>query len=220
MWEKIKGLFESPWQWGLFFFKLLLILSLISIIKLYLPYITDKLVSLERAPLGIRWVSILIAIFLGFGIKYLISIVIWATAFILLLMHQCSDYPYILFCLISIPYLLYLANRFMKYLVYFNEKYDYCLLSKEYQERFVVVFSTLLYATIIIVFFREAFISGNYHKSELPILLLAINFIIFQISAILLLSKDQILSLFLPRVILENGSMILWIPTIISSKFF
>ena len=195
MWEKIKGLFESPWQWGLFFFKLLLILSLISIIKLYLPYITDKLVSLERAPLGIRWVSILIAIFLGFGIKYLISIVIWATAFILLLMHQCSDYPYILFCLISIPYLLYLANRFMKYLVYFNEKYDYCLLSKEYQERFVVVFSTLLYATIIIVFFREAFISGNYHKSELPTLLLAINFIIFQISAILLLSKDQILSL-------------------------
>jgi small-conductance mechanosensitive channel len=47
----------------------------------------------------------------------------------------------------------------------------------------------------VIVFFREAFILGNYHKSELPTILLAINFIIFQIAAILLLSKDQILSL-------------------------
>lgn len=195
MWEKFKKLFESPAQWLFFIVKLMLALAMLLIIKLYLPYITDKLVSVERAPLGIRWVSILIAVYLGFGLKHLVSIVIWTTTFILLLMNHCPDYPYILFCLISIPYLLYLANRFMRYLVYFNEKYEYCFLSKDYQDRFVVVFSTLLYATIIIVFFREAFISGNYHKSELPTILLAINFIIFQISAILLLSKDQILSL-------------------------
>ncbi len=198
--QKVTSFFDTSWQLFLFLLKLLIALILLLILKHYLPYITNKLVSVEQAPFGIRWVSILTAMFLGFGIKHAISIFIWFSLFILLAFHQCSDpYPYIIFCLLSIPYLLYLANRWMKYLVYFNEKYDYCFLSKEYQERFVIVVSTLLYATIIIVFFREAFIAGNYHKSELPTILLAINFIIFQIAAILLLSKDQILSLISTR---------------------
>ena len=196
LWNKVKGLFDSPWQMILYFLKFLLIFLILFVLKIYLPYITDKLVFVERVPFGIRWIFILTAVFLGFGIKYLVSIAIWLSIFIGLLIHPCPDpYAYIIFYVCSIPYLLYLANRWMKYLVYFNEKYDYCFLSKDYQERFVVVFSTLLYATIIIVLFREAFILGNYHKSELPTILLAVNFIIFQIAAILLLSKDQILSL-------------------------
>lgn len=200
LWQKVKDLLHSPWQLVLFLFKLFLALLLVFVIKAYLPYITNKLVSIEQAPMGVRWFSILTAVFLGFGIKHLISIVIWATLFVLLWSNYCTDpYPLILFYLFSIPYLLYMANRWMRYLVYFNQKYDYCFLSKEYQDRFVVVFSTLLYATIIIVFFREAFILGNYHKSELPTILLAINFIIFQISAILLLAKSQILSLISTR---------------------
>lgn len=200
LWQKVKNLFVSPWQLIAFLFKLLLAIFGLLIIKKYLPYITNKLVSIEQAPVGVRWTSILTAVFLGFGIKHLVSLIIWVTLFILLRFYPCPDpYVYILFYLFSIPYLLYLANRFMRYLVYFNEKYNYVFLSKDYQERFVVVFSTLIYATIIIVFFREAFILGNYHKSELPTILLAINFIIFQIAAILLLSKDQILSLISTR---------------------
>ena len=196
LWQKVKNLFVSPWQLILFLFKLLLVIAAALVVKRYLPYITNKLVSVEQAPVGVRWTSILTAVFLGFGIKHIVSLVLWATLFVLLRWYPCPDpYVYILFYLLSIPYLLYLANRFMRYLVYFNEKYNYVFLSRDYQERFVVVFSTLIYATIIIVFFREAFILGNYHKSELPTILLAINFIIFQIAAILLLSKDQILSL-------------------------
>jgi small-conductance mechanosensitive channel len=200
LWQKVKNLFVSPWQLILFLIKLLLIIMGALVIKRYLPYITNKLVSIEQAPVGVRWTSILTAVFLGFGIKHIVSLAIWVTLFILLRWYPCPDpYIYILFYLFSIPYLLYLANRFMRYLVYFNEKYNYIFLSKDYQERFVIVFSTLIYATIIIVFFREAFILGNYHKSELPTILLAINFIIFQIAAILLLSKDQILSLISTR---------------------
>ncbi len=200
LWQKVKNLFVSPWQLILFLFKLLLVVLALLTVKKYLPYITNKLVSIEQAPVGVRWTSILTAVLLGFGIKHLVSLVIWATIFMGLKFYQCPDpYVYILFYLLSIPYLLYLANRFMRYLVYFNEKYNYVFLSKDYQERFVVVFSTLIYATIIIVFFREAFILGNYHKSELPTILLAVNFIIFQIAAILLLSKDQILSLISTR---------------------
>jgi small-conductance mechanosensitive channel len=200
LWQKVKNLFVSPWQVILFLFNIFLVVLALLVVKKYLPTITTKLVSVEQAPVGVRWTSILTAVFLGFGIKHLVSLVIWATLFIMMRMYHCPDpYLYILFYLISIPYLLYLANRFMKYLVYFNEKYNYVFLSKDYQERFVLVFSSLVYATIIIVFFREAFILGNYHKSELPTILLAVNFIIFQIAAILLLSKDQILSLISTR---------------------
>lgn len=216
LWQKVKDLLYSPWQLVLFFFKLFLALLLVFVVKAYLPYITNKLVSIEQAPMGVRWFSILTAVFLGFGIKHLISIVIWATLFVLLWSNYCTDpYPLILFYLFSIPYLLYMANRWMRYLVYFNQKYDYCFLSKEYQDRFVVVFSTLLYATIIIVFFREAFILGNYHKSELPTILLAINFIIFQISAILLLAKSQILSLISTRT--ELGQ---WIYQMVDTYYY
>ena len=126
LWQKFKGLFRSPWQVILFFLKLLLALFILLVVKMYLPYITDKLISVEQAPIGVRWVSILLAVFLGFAVKYLVSIVIWVTCFIVLLANYCVDpHPLIMFYLLSIPFLLYLANRWMKYLVYFNEKYDY-----------------------------------------------------------------------------------------------
>ncbi len=215
-WQKVKGIFEFPGQLLIFLLKLFLALLVVFVIRMYLPHITDRLLAVEQAPMGVRWLSILTAMLLGFCIKYLVSIVIWMIAFTLFLTRQCSDpYLYILFCLISIPYLLYLANRWMKYLVYFNEKYDHCFLSKEYQDRFVVVFSSLLYATIVIVFFREAFIAGNYYKSELPTILLAVNFIIFQIAAILLLSKEQILSL-----ISSKSDFGRWIYELVDSYYY
>lgn len=216
LWQKVKGLFDSPWQVILFILKLIIALLVLLIIRKYLPHITNRLVSVEQAPLGVRWTSILIAVFLGFATRHLVGIALWLSIFITLMLHHCPDpYVYILFYLLSIPYLLYLANRWMDYLVYFNEKYNYCFLSKDYQDRFVLVFSTLLYATIIIVLFREAFILGNYHRSELPTLLLAINFIIFQISAILLLAKDQILSLISTRS--EFGK---WMYEVVDSYYY
>lgn len=216
VWQKLMGLFDSPWQVILFIIKLLVALLVLWIIKRYLPHITNRLVSVDQAPLGVRWFSILIAVFLGFATQHLVGIALWVSIFVTLMLHPCSNpYVYILFYLLSIPYLLYLANRWMRYLVYFNEKYNYVFLSKDYQERFVVVFSTLLYATIIIVLFREAFILGNYHKSELPTLLLAINFIIFQISAILLLAKDQILSLISTRS--EFGK---WVYEVVDTYYY
>jgi len=196
IWNTIADQFLPLRNFYNFLVKFLVLLAILFFIKLSLPMVTQNLVSIQAAPAGIRWAGVLIAVILGFIARHLVSILIWLTLVIFLVGSRCLDpFPYILFYLFSIPYLMYLANRFMKYLVYFNEHHDYCLLNKEYQDRFILVVSTLLYATIAIVCFREAFILGNYHKSELPTLLLTINFIIFQISAILLLSKDQILSL-------------------------
>ncbi len=110
-----------------------------------------------------------------------------------------DPYFYIIFYLLSIPYLLFVVNRFINYMINFNAEHDYVILSKEFQRRFRIVFSVLLYATVTIVFFREAFMLfmmlTNYYRSELPNVLLAINFIIFQIALIFLISKEQILGL-------------------------
>jgi len=101
---KSKNLFVSPWQLIAFLFKLLLAIFGLLIIKKYLPYITNKLVSIEQAPVGVRWTSILTAVFLGFGIKHLVSLIIWVTLFILLRFYPCPDpYVYILFYLFQYP---------------------------------------------------------------------------------------------------------------------
>jgi small-conductance mechanosensitive channel len=106
-----------------------------------------------------------------------------------------DSYLFILFYLLSIPFLLYLSQRFMKMLIALNEQYDYVLLSEEFQRRFELVFSTLLYLTIVF-FFRQAFILSPVHlRSELSNILLAINFIILQISLILLITKEQIVGI-------------------------
>jgi small-conductance mechanosensitive channel len=97
--------------------------------------------------------------------------------------------------LLAIPCLLYMANRFIHYFNEFNAHHDHLFLAKDFQRRFIMVFSTLTYATIVIFFFRQAFLLGHYPKSELPTILLAINFIIFQISLIFLIAKEHILSI-------------------------
>ena len=77
-----------------------------------------------------------------------------------------------------------------------NEQYDYILLPEDFQRRFDLVFSTLLYVSIIIFFFRQAFmLSSVYLRSELPNILLAVNFIILQISLIFLITKEQIMGI-------------------------
>jgi small-conductance mechanosensitive channel len=107
-----------------------------------------------------------------------------------------DNYLFILFYLFSIPYLLYLSHRFIKMLMVMNSEYDHILLSEDFQRRFELVFSTLVYLTIIVFFFRQAFMLSNvYLRSELSNILLAVNFIILQISLILLITKEQIMGI-------------------------
>jgi len=123
------------------------------------------------------------------------GIFVWLTIWLLCIMIP-DTYLSILFYLCSIPYLLYLSHRFMRLLMYMNSQYKHVLLSEDFQRRFELVFSTLIYLTIIIFFFRQAFmLSPIYLRSELSNILLAVNFIILQISLILLITKEQIMGI-------------------------
>lgn len=123
------------------------------------------------------------------------TIFIWLTLWLLCIMVP-DTYFSILFYLFSVPYLLYLSHRFMRLLLYMNNQYNHVLLSEEFQRRFELVVSTLIYVTIVIFFFRQAFmLSPIYLHSELSNILLAINFIVLQISLILLITKEQIMGI-------------------------
>jgi len=181
--------------------QLCIALLVLFILRIYLPTATHLLLSVHSERGGVvRMFFALLAAILGFIYTYYISLVVWGLFFVASVVQfvVLDPYIYILFYLVSIPYLLLLANRFVRYITNFNEQQNYVILSQEFQHRFMLVFSTLLYATIIISFFRESFEvfrwTKNY-KSELSNILFAINYIIFQIGLIFLISKEQILNI-------------------------
>lgn len=194
--QKIRTALYTPIILLSFLFYCLLIIGILLLIKLLLPYLSRLLMYVGFEYKGLRFISYLGVMLCGFINSSFYLIALWVLVLCLMQIYPLRDaYPYILFYLASIPYLLYIAHRFIKYLVYFNDKHDHALISAEFQRRFIAIFSTLLYATITIFFFRQAYILSSYYKTELPTLLLAINFIILQISLIFLIAKEHILTI-------------------------
>jgi len=145
---------------------------------------------------GVRAFSLLARCILDFINYYYVMIAVWISLFTLIQFGVLPDYGVqILFYLFSIPYFLYLANRFLARFVLFNVRQEYAILSEQFQPRFMLIISTLLYATITILLFKQAFVLSNYQESRLPANLLVLNFIILQVCLIFLITKEQILSL-------------------------
>ncbi len=189
--------FKEPMGLLLLIVKLLAVGILLAIIYRLLPRVITLLKHAFDRGIG-RMVSLLMASLGTYCYAYFFAIALWILLFCTLLFQDTLDtYLYILFYLLSIPYLLFLANRFISSMALFNEEHEYAFVAADFQRRFWFVLSALLYATVAIFFFREAFMLAHYYRSELPTILLAVNFIIFQISLILLIDKEQILG-FIP----------------------
>jgi small-conductance mechanosensitive channel len=192
----LKESFMRPLETLLLIVKILLLMLFFSLLKRYETYILHLLFVRSRAYgslIGIA--SFIVGAILAFIRNFHRTIFIWILLFLVCGMIP-DHYIYILFYLVSIPLLLYLSNRFIKLLISLNNQYDHVLLSEDFQRRFDLVFSTLLYVSITIFFFRLAFmLSSVYVRSELPTILLAGNFIILQISLILLITKEQIMGI-------------------------
>jgi small-conductance mechanosensitive channel len=174
---------------------LLLIGSLLLINKYHAQLITLTLIKSAHYSMLVAMAGFILGTLITFICTFSGGIFIWTTLW--LLCHIIPDnYLFILFYLFSIPYLLYLSHCLIKMLMHMNSQYNYILLSQDFQRRFELVFSTLVYLTIIVFFFRQAFMLSTVHlRSELSNILLAINFIILQISLILLITKEQIMGI-------------------------
>lgn len=134
-----------------------------------------------------------------FTYSYFPYLFIWAYCFFLIYFNYISDnFLHVLFYLGSTIFLCYLVYRFINSLIKFNEKNNFILFNQFFQKRFTFVFGLFAYLSIILLFFREAFIVATYHASEFPTILLAVYSVIIRTLIIFSIGKDEIIS-FLPR---------------------
>lgn len=211
---KIKAIFHKRYTVINFIFTLILWILFLAAAYLMLPRfykIITRTLKAKRINL-----FMLVQLVISFMITYFGVIAVWISCLLFLNRYRIPDpYPYIIFYLFSIPLLLFLAHRFMRNLMLINIEHEYALISKEYQRRFFICVSTLLYVTIAIFFFREAFILANYSKSELPNILKALNIIMLQVSIICLLTKELVLNI-LPR----TNDVWIWIRDIVDHYYY
>lgn len=214
--KRVKDLLHNRLDLVVFLSKLLLLFICFFLIRRYSSLFTRFFISFGKKHVGmVRFINIVAALFSYFIGRYFLGIAFWAMLVFLLYQFAPDSYSFVFFYLFSIPYLSYFTYRFMRTVIQFNVQYDYALLSIDFQRRFVILMSTLVHATIIIFFFRQAFILASHYRSELPTILLAVNFIIFQISLIFLISKEQILS-----IIPSKNAGWLWIRTQVERYFY
>jgi len=211
----IKEFFSDPFKILMLTLKLLIWITALLLLKWYQHTITNLLFSRSLKYRGLlRVIGFLFAATLRFVSMHVVGVILWVIGWLLLQVAP-DPYLYILFYLSLIPYLLYFFHRFMRFIMQLNREHDYLLLAQDFQRRFRLIVSTLLYATIIIFFFRQAFMLSSYYRSELPRILLAVNFIIFQISLIFLITKEQILS-----IIFQKTDFWRWVRTQVDTYYY
>lgn len=200
----------------LFVFRSLAIFIGFFVFRSYLP---DLQIHLSRTSWPYGFMGILtsfLALILEFISLHYISIYFWLAGMILVRTDLISD-PYIsiLFYLFSIPYLIILAIGFFSFFMYANERRGYLFISQDYQRRFSAIVPPLVYATIAIFFFREAFLLCNYHASHVPIILLGVNFLLVQIALIGLIKRDHVLDL-----IPDDTPLLEWVKEQVSRFYY
>ncbi len=198
------------------FLQILLLILLFFLLKKLLPSIFQILLSIKPANASLRFVNFLLAVIVGFVSLNLLTIFIWSLLFVLIKINFLNDLGFlVIFNLLSIIYLCYLAHKFIKFLIQFNISNNYVLLNDSFQRRFTQIFLIFAYSTIVLLFFREAFASITYGKSELPTILLALYSIIFRASLIFLIGKEEILS-----IIPTKSSFWIWIRNKIDNYYY
>jgi small-conductance mechanosensitive channel len=193
----IQEVLWQPFALFLFILQLLVVLFMLFALRAGIRWMSPILQeSANRSEGFARAIRLFLLMFMEFFQAHFVLILSWITIFAAIVAVRIPDpYLFIFFYLLSIPVLLYLSRRFILHFRAFNAEHEYVFIAHEFEWRFFNVVATLLYVTVIITLFREAFKLANYYKSELPTILLAVNFIVFQTALMLLLTKDLILNL-------------------------
>ncbi len=175
--------------------KILLILFLFFLIKASIPSIQKTLAKkIQNAPQLHKYFFAGLLI-LNFFYMYIRPLFVWLVLFIQISwMHYTNDFFNISFYLCSIPFWLYLSYVFSLYFKEKNAAHGFVFISKEYEKRFFIAFSLLAYSSCILLFFRQAFLLAEYN-SDVPTLLLALNFIFLQLALISLIEKKHVLAI-------------------------
>jgi small-conductance mechanosensitive channel len=173
---------------GLYF----VIKKLLPLLKTFITELRAKSFMLYPSLSTALGISSLVISFLG---NHFTSIYIWTTIFIIIKFNIIAgQFSASLFYLASIPLSIYYLNALFTY-IFTKNKESYAYISAPFAARFAIVIPLFFYATSALYFFREAFLPYNKIGSQLPTVLLAINFILLQVTLLALIGKEQILAL-------------------------
>jgi small-conductance mechanosensitive channel len=185
---------------------LIIILALLVAVFLYvlckrlLPHIASYLLQRKSASILVSFFSKTTAALVLFVHRYLLWLFGWFCLWLLIYTDIISDlFLRVLFYLFSIVYLIYFVFIFIKFIKNFNVQHNYLLFRESFERRFTIVTSLFLYSTIVVLFLREAFLTATVHKSEFPIILLAIYSLLMRALIIFSIGKEEVLALISTR---------------------
>ena len=177
---------------------LLAVLAVYFFLRFYLLDIGLLITNLVPPEYGfVHMIADFFSMILQFLGEFLNGIFVWSLMFLVVRFGVADTYMTALFYLASIPLSLFYVNRFVSYAKSVNKARDYQFASSKYHNRFFFIVSLLLSSTAILIFLQEA-LGKVLPYSDAPTILQAINFIIFQVSLILMISREQLLRL-IPR---------------------
>lgn len=169
------------------------------ILRGYLPDLAQQLSRVSNDYGLLAYCAHATSLVLTFIINHLVPLFIWLALFVGFRFGLIPDqHLAMLFYLASIPYLLYMAYETIAYVAAVERRASYTVLSDAFRRRLFFVGAPLVYATIIIFFLREAFLLGSNHSSQVPVILMAVNFILLQIALLSLIRREWVLA-FVPE---------------------
>jgi len=196
--------------------EILLILSLFLGAKAYFINIIKLLRAISpKYGIGYNFVNFLTATIMFIG-KHLLMLMLWGLCLIAVKYRFIFDsYLGILFYLFSILFYAFMVTIYVNYMQSYNIENGYLLVNIKYQKRFFRILWTSLFLGISIILFREAFLLANIPKSDLPLMLQALTFVVLQFGIIFILNKNQVLNA-LPK----SGTFWEWISAQLNNYYY
>jgi len=192
--KMMAGYCGHPFTLLILLFKLFVLYFLYYVIYANLLPLSMVLMGVSREFVSTYTVSFVLAMFLRFLHAKFTSFFWWLFFFFYYVIHPTVDtYLAIVFFLCSTVYLFFLSRDFIDFLIHFNNEHDEVFFTEHVEVRVVAFLRWLLYVTVIILPFREAFTLTIYTKSEVPEILLAVYSMIVKVLILSLLRKDDIL---------------------------
>lgn len=194
--QMIGSALDHPLELFLWFVQLIALIGVFWALYYCLPRFSKQFFSVQRDFTGVYIVGRVLGFLCQFFYDHLVTFFLWLIGLYYFGYHGSSElYPSMLFYLFSIPYLLYLSRKLVRSFVALNQQNNYDILNESFQPRFALICYVFLYASVIILCFREAFLLGGYSKSELPNILLAGYSIIIKGLLLTFIRKEDLLSL-------------------------
>lgn len=180
---RLKESIRNPGMLFILFLKIILAFIVFMGIRRYAGFIPTLLIAIGEQYWLLRYVMLFLACLMAFVASYAPLLFGWCALWLIMQYGTMPDpYLYILLYLISIPWFLYLTHQALKFFEKFNTEHAYSLIRQDNQRRVLFAIGLMMYSTIVLLLFRQAFILAKFPKSELPAILLTLNLLIVQIT--------------------------------------